>query len=259
MGWGFELGKNAMANEIDLNRPNTLVPSSCLHEAVILCCGEDPDELMDVVQKLATEKLQQTHRYRCYQFWKYPRFALIWTGIGTGCMEPLLCEIFDTNAIQKIILIGTAGALSDDPEEFGRAFLIHKAIPGASALHLAQEQLPLTPNFQKLDQLGIEKRSTISTDYYYGFSSFPHPAAEKIKQSNSYLQNEFGQLWKTTDLIDMETAQFYYFCHTLRGDSLQYVAIRGAANTSQDYSEQTNHSKSVLMECMKQALKIISF
>ncbi len=245
-------------NNINRNRPNTLVPDSILSHDIVLCCGEDLDELLDVTREIEIGNPQTTHSYRCYRFWKYSDFTLIWTGIGTGCMEPLLCEILDAGNIKRIILIGTAGLLSDESEIMGKACIIHQALPGASALRLRENLLPLEPSFPLSNEIQNKKRSVVSTDFYYGFSMFPHPAVEKIKLSNPQLQDDFKNIWKTTDLIDMETAPFYFFCKTLGGENLQYIAIRGAANTSQDFTQQTTYSKDVLRQCLTLTFRLFT-
>src|SRR5687767_8943729 len=108
------------------HRPNSGVSDEMLHENVILCCGEDFTEL---IQCFSESSLGIRHEYRCYRFLRFENFTLIWTGIGTGCLEPLLFEIFDVPIIKKIVLVGTAGAFQSTAS-MGNFFWIAQAYLG---------------------------------------------------------------------------------------------------------------------------------
>jgi len=76
------------------DRPNTNVENSLLSERMVICCGEDAAELLQALRTEFPRQETAYHEYRCYRFWKFAEFTLIWTGIGTGCLEPLLFELF---------------------------------------------------------------------------------------------------------------------------------------------------------------------
>src|SRR5688500_16227939 len=90
-------------------RPNTMVNDAFLHQSIILSCGEDPSELLAAARTAGLDKPCALHEYRCYRFWSFPICTLVWTGIGTGCLEPLLYEILRESRANKICLVGTAG------------------------------------------------------------------------------------------------------------------------------------------------------
>jgi hypothetical protein len=73
-------------------RPNTAVKNEVLQENLLLCCGEDTTELLLALPEVGPPLLY--HVYRCYRFWRFDGFTLVWTGIGTGCLEPLMFELF---------------------------------------------------------------------------------------------------------------------------------------------------------------------
>jgi hypothetical protein len=122
---------------------NTNATSSHLERQVLLCAGEDSNELMHALPTDSLE-IQLTHEYRCYRFWrcrsrtdKNRSFALVWTGIGTGCIEPLLCEVLSENTpVEQIVLVGTAGQLAsfDHQSPAARPTLMSRALLGPSAL-----------------------------------------------------------------------------------------------------------------------------
>ncbi|MHB8736189.1 MAG: hypothetical protein ACYC6M_12885, partial [Terriglobales bacterium] len=162
---------NAMT--LNPNRPNTGVTDEFLQENVILCCGEDPLELVEQVKSFRPIAL---HKYRCYRFWRFPAFSLIWTGIGTGCLEPLLFEIYMPFIVRNIILIGTAGAVSSIIPD-GQAFCIKKAYSRACAVRTKNPEVPLFPHWKPPlpEDLQEDAATIVSTDYYYGFSTLKDP------------------------------------------------------------------------------------
>jgi hypothetical protein len=60
-----------------------------------------------------------------------------------------------------------------------------------------------------------------------------------------------------TDLIDMEVAQFYHFCRTFGRRSVQFIAIKGAANVLGSGKEQVVNSQKVLKECAKLGYRLL--
>src|SRR4051812_6331397 len=93
-----------------LGRPNTQLPRGCLTRDLVLSCGEDFPEFQRAIKKVFGRP-KAVHAYRCYALVRAAGISFMWTGIGTGCLEPLLCEI--VSEVDRIILVGTAGAISD--------------------------------------------------------------------------------------------------------------------------------------------------
>ena len=62
--------------------------------------------------------------------------------------------------------------------------------------------------------------------------------------------------WQKVSMVDMETAQFYYFCQFLGSPVLQYAALKGPANYIEG-SEQGLHSLTVLRSAVRVALRLL--
>ncbi|HNX05660.1 MAG TPA: hypothetical protein PKI32_09165, partial [Opitutales bacterium] len=93
---------------------------------VILCSGEVESDLLAAFRG-RTGPVLDCGRYRCYAFWRYADFTLILAGIGTGSLEPLLWEILRPGIVKKIVLIGTAGAVTAKAPALGTALPISQA------------------------------------------------------------------------------------------------------------------------------------
>lgn len=235
--------------------PNTNADSSLLHERVLLCCGEEPEEFSAAFQAAAPGPLQASYRYRCYQWWKTDRFTAVWSGIGTGCLEPLLWELLGQQVVRRIVLIGTAGRLRESNCRLGQPYLARPAWLSLTALdHLAPEGLePLLPSAMETD---LPQASVVSTDLFYGFSEralqpgFPLQCA--------HLADEYRRHSAQTDLVDMETAQFYLLCQRFGANHLQrYAALRAAANDVGNGVQQIEQSAAALTACARSAVRLL--
>jgi hypothetical protein len=252
-------------------RPNTRVDDSLLREKLVLCCGEDPTELMLALP--SKEAPHAYHEYRCYRFWCFESFTLAWSGIGTGCLEPLLYEILVVQPnppIREIVLVGTAGALPPEGSVVhGQAYLIDKAYLGGSALTIPEHDLRLPPAGKSIQPLTyrlgkgsmglvkeVETRSVVSSDYYYGFSM--DPRSQKLRDRDEHLRQAVESAWNNVQMADMETAQFYYFCDTMKSVSLSYAAVRGPSNAVGKFHEQSSFSLHVLRSSLKIAFRLLS-
>jgi hypothetical protein len=187
------------------------------------------------------------HSYRCYAFFTVRRTSFIWTGIGTGCLEPLLCEIFSEPQISRIILIGTAGSISGKGA-LGAALPIQEARVACAGI---SPRDPIQfPNWKLAP--GSPTQRIASTDYYYGFTLSKKSPARELWAADSRLSKSVATALRSADLVDMETGQFYHLCAVLRPD-VRCLAIKGAANPLTDFAQQTLHSQSVLFEAAKKA------
>lgn len=231
-------------------RPNTLLPFDSLSADLILCCGEDLTELKHAVQS-TFGRPRPLHAYRCYNFFTAAKTTFAWTGIGSGCIEPLLCEILNEPALKRLILVGTAGAVSKNAQ-LGNATPIRAAriaCAGVSPKRVLQK-----PNWPLAKNLSTQ--TIVSTDYYYGFTLKKDWPTPKLWSADTRLAKSVPRALAAVDLVDMETGQFYHLCQTLRSD-LQYLAIKGAANPLTDFSQQTLHSQSVLHHALRQAKNLL--
>jgi uncharacterized membrane protein SirB2 len=235
---------------INRERPNTGVDDVFLSANTILCCGEDWQELLAALSSITGAKARLYHEYRCYRIAKFDTFSLIWSGMGTGCLEPLLYELSGALIIKNLVLIGTAGATSTDRINLGELYIVEEAFLGGTAVHLA-ENLPFKPRFGEdlLAGTNLGRANLVSTDYYYGFSQNVNTA--HLRLADQTLKSAVDTLLVLVGLVDMETAQFYYFCETLfPKDGLNYVSLKGAANSLTDQALQTTHSFEILRKAL---------
>lgn len=215
---------------------------------MVLCCGEDPVEFR-AAAKAVFGTMRLLHAYRCYAFLRRGPVSLVWTGIGTGCVEPLLCEILDEPQIERMILVGTAGAVSRRAK-LGMASQVREARIACAGISPKREKL--LPNWD------VTKGATIvSTDNYYGFTlkqAWPTPV---LWANDKRLARDVPKFLKWADLVDMETGQFYHLCRALRPE-LKFVSIKGAANPLSDFAQQPLHSESVLHDALRQAKDLLT-
>lgn len=201
---------------------------------VLICAGEDESEFIDAATR-SLGRLQPLHAYRCYRFWSAGDILLAWTGIGTGCIEPLLMELALAGKPRRIALMGTAGL----PENSGLALGECRAITHAFARNCAINAVGVSPDVPLQPQSGrsVHAACTIaSTDFYYPVADFEWPL--------------------NVDLVDMEVAQFYHICAAtsrLTGHPREFLAFKGAANRLGVGEEQARWTGTVLTESARLA------
>jgi hypothetical protein len=245
-------------------RPNCAIPANFFQDNVIVCTGEDPAELRKAMRAVFPGKLPRFHEFRCYKAWKFtnPDVTVVISGIGSGCMEPLMFELLDEKTLgqkvpKRLVMIGTAGYIADSGH--GQVFLVDEAYPIGCAVHLDDSTLPLRPNFAGLEQVTLPRAPEMSTDYYYAAT----PATDDqrkmaAKVVDRALMEGIGRFWKPGRLISMEVAQFYHFCQCYGPAGTQYVALRGVANLADQFHEQGDHSQNVLNVALAEAVKLLT-
>ena len=227
------------------------MPAGLLRSDVVLCCGEDLTEFKHAIHAVFG-RTRAVHSYRCYSFLEGRQVSFVWTGIGTGCIEPLLCEIHNEAQLRRIILVGTAGSVSARAK-LGRATPICEARIACAGI--SPRRSTLRPNWTL--RPGEATQAIVSTDYYYGFTLKKTEPTPKLWAADTRLAKCVAAALKQSDLVDMETGQFYHLCRVLRPE-LQFLAIKGAANPLSDFSQQTLHSESVLHDALRQAKKFLA-
>ncbi|HSI34351.1 MAG: hypothetical protein ACAI43_05745 [Phycisphaerae bacterium] len=233
------------------------IRTALIRPDVILCVGEQPEELERAIEVLGEERGRLS--FRCYRAIAYDRVCVIWSGIGTGCVEPLLYELLRKAPAdrrpRRIVLVGTAGALRDGVE-FGRAYPIARAI----AVHTAFDDVgEVTPRWDGFDP--ASGKSTVSTDFFYGFSPKPAAAEYAGPTGNAAwagrLAERFEAYRRRYDLVEMEVAQFYFLCRQFGDAGLQYIAFKGASNPVTDLDAQTAGSCEVLQDAIRRAVDMM--
>lgn len=257
--------------------PNTNALPSVLHEQCIYCAGEDRRELLqalaeagpaearervkDYFQRQAgaadarvAGKLGPDWCYRSYEFWRFRDFCLVLSGIGTGCLEPLLFEVLRASIVRKIILIGTAGRMPEGKAQLGKAYVVGRAWPAATGIDAEVAELPLVPRW-KLATAG-NTASAVSSDFYYGFA--PDVLTGEYPIHHGPLKALYEEhLRRKTDLVEMEVAQFYFFCKHFGGDGLEYVAVKAAANAVGRGEQQGLNSGHALRSTLVTAFRLL--
>ncbi len=239
-------------------RPNTGVPDRYLSSDLILCSGEDARELSKSAQEVVPGEKAAHYHYRCFHFWKYSKFTLALTGIGTGCLEPLIWEMVESGIVRRIILIGTAGYIGTRSDRHGQVYLIHKAYVAGAGIHVRKMTSAIKPEFAGLDKLSIQSLEGIAGDYYYALAKSSDARILRAQASDPVLAEAMRTVRKGDRLVDMETPQFYKLCEIFGDGKLEYAAIRGVANTQGAWDEQTQFAASILTECMRQSIGLLA-
>jgi len=234
--------------------PNTNAPTDVLDERCVLCAGEDRDELLETLGAANPRQAVAHSRYRSYEFWRFGDFCMILSGIGTGCLEPLLFEILRPGIVQKIVLIGTAGIMPGAKVEMGEACLIDEAWPAGTGVDGEAAQLPLRPRCNP--PANVRRASAVSTDFYYGFS--PAVLSVRYPIQGGRLRALFEEHQRRgTQLVDMESAQFYFFCMYFGASTLEYAALKAPTNLAGCGDQQIPHNRTALANCLQTALRLL--
>jgi len=259
---------------MDTLGPNTQAPPSVLHQRCIYCAGEDRRELLQALeragpphahealntqpaseQRTGTGSAPISHwHYRSYEFWRFQDFCLILSGIGTGCLEPLLFEVLRANIVRKIVLVGTAGSMPGSQVAQGEAYLVDRAWPAGTGIDAEASELPLVPRWDL--PATASKASSASSDFYYRFApaivqgTYPihHGALKKLYEEH---------VRRGTELVEMEVAQFYFFCQNFGAADLQYLAVKAIANVVGREDEQSVNSQAALIRTLATAFKLL--
>jgi hypothetical protein len=240
---------NGMAETLG---PNTNAAPLLLHKHVILSCGEDTRDVLAAFAHHA--KFSAYHEHRCYKFWKFAAFTVIWTGFGTSCLEPLLWEILRPGLVDKIVLVGTAGNLPHAKTALGKVYVIRDAYLALTALDFLRIEQPLAPVFADLK--AYEAASIVSTDLFYGFSPLAQTGAYPIDPGSA--SHLIGEHFAQRDMVDMEVGQFYYFCRAFtRNRPIEYVAFKGPSNQIGNAAEQNANSQAVTKSAFDAAVELL--
>ena len=249
--------------------PNTQAPPSVLHERCIYCAGEDRRELLHALAEAgppdAREAAKETRDamaaqseahwyYRNYEFWRFRDFCMMLSGIGTGCLEPLLYEVLHAGVVARIVLVGTAGTMPAANVQLGQAYAIRAAWPAATGIDGEVANLPLSPHWKFSG--GEQTATGVSSDFYYGFA--PAVLEGRYPIDRGPLRARFEEhLRRGTELVDMEMAQFYFLCRSFGGDEVQYLAVKGAANQVGRGEQQSVNTRSALISSLQMTFRLL--
>ncbi len=228
--------------------PNTNASTELLRQKCIICCGEDRELLLSAFADVGLIVGSSAFKFRCYEFWHIHDALLILTGIGTGCLEPLLWEIFSGDVIKQIILVGTAGRMEGSRSSVGQAYLVSQAWIAGTGLDNEGLSQPLFPHWSDLGP--FESTTSVSTDFFYGFS--PKLKDGSYPLSYGGLRRYYDQhVAIKTDLVEMEVGQFYAFCRLYPMAPPEFIAVKAVSNTIGLDDDQVGNSRSALTSTLK--------
>ncbi len=229
--------------------PNTNAPASVLSPDCILICGEDRSHIVPLLGDVTA-----THAFRSYEFWKQSHYTVILSGMGTGCVEPLIWELTRSPIVTRIVLIGTAGKMPGATIPIGDPRWISDAFLGGTALDGEGIPEPLHPRWNAPPNIALA--DSVSTDFFYGFG--PRMTERGYPFNRGALQRKYDQhLARGTQLVDMEVAQFYAFCERFGNGRVQYVAIKGASNELGAETQQVAESAGIIARCLAVARQLL--
>lgn len=257
-----ELARARQLAETLAVRPNTGMPVDFLQPNLVVCPGEDPAELEHAMAVVLGSEYQ-AYQYRCYRGYRFAarRLTVLLSGIGSGCLEPLMFEALDSrhtgpDAVRRLVLIGTAGYIGD--ALLGRVYLVDGAYTVGCAVELTDDELPVRPRFDAIETDPLTKVEEVSTDYYYATTvDDTDPRKQRAKQKNRALRDGLAKYYAPGRLIAMESAQFYHFADVYGTPETQYVALRGVANLADQFHTQSSQSRDVLTDTLQHAIRLL--
>lgn len=243
--------------------PNARLVPAQIRADVILCCGEDKATFLAALHALGFPGARApvtapAPEFRGYTVWTTPVLTIVLAPIGTGSLEPVLHEILATGRAERLVLVGTAGALGARRVPLGVAHAIAEAHLAGTGLDREMSfAQPLRPHWPvpagAADPLAGATASIVSSDFYYGFSPARRPG--DYRHRLPALRRDFERLSACVDLVDMEVGQFYALCRLIPDEpGLRYLAFKGASNSVDNHAEQNTHAPAVLLDCLRRAL-----
>ena len=130
----------------------------------------------------------------------------------------------------------------------GLIYYISEARTWAAGVRPIEFQSALRPNWGTHQQF-IPHATILSTDYYYGLSRIDNYQVRKVRTLDYALTEDFLTALDTVDLVDMEVAQFYFLCYAYGKQELEWAALKGPANSLDNFGEQSDNSLGVFTKC----------
>lgn len=215
--------------------PATCLPNDMVRSDVLLCLGEEWSEFTSAMDHAGLDAPGKTHRHRTFSAQVRDGVLCLAGGLSSAVVETSLWELSLAQNVERIILVGTAGALPGYRGAFGAPHLMEPA----RSVHQNFEP-PHGWTGKPTWGLSLPKKEVISVDRFYGFS----PATLSGYPAEPALR-EVWTKWKDHDaLVDMEVAAFYWYAE--RFGVPTYAAIKAAANPLSDLDSLPEASHDVI-------------
>ncbi len=190
---------------------------------VLLCLGEEWSEFASAMDAAGLDEPSEHHAHRTFTADLRGDLLCLAGGLGSAVVETSLWELARTGIVERIILVGTAGALPGYRGAYGAPHLMDPA-------RTCYQNFESPPEWtgEPTWRMALPTKECISNDRFYGFS----PAALDNYPAEPGLQEAWNR-WKNHDaFVDMEVAAFYWFAK--RFGYSDYAAIKAAANPLSD-------------------------
>jgi hypothetical protein len=137
-------------------------------------------------------------------------------------------------------------------------YLVEGAYTVGCAVELRDDELPVRPRFDGIENDPLSRAEEISTDYYYAATlDNTDPRKVRAKGMNRALRDGLARYYRPGRLISMESAQFYHFADVYGQPDTQYLALRGVANFADQFHTQSRYSRDVLADALRHAIRLL--
>lgn len=222
---------------VDRIGPSTGLPREMVRPDVLLCLGEEEDEFESALDEVGlTPEVLRTH-HRAFHARVRDGILCLDGAVGSAVVEKCLWELLRTETVERIILVGTAGAMPNCSAERDVPYRISPA----QTLYQNFDAHPEARWEPTLD-VGLPDKALVSSDRFFGFSNLaegPYPAEPGLLEA--------WHRFRDQDLmVDMEVAAFYHYCQRFGAPDLQYAAIKAVANAVDDLDSLPERSAAAL-------------
>jgi len=202
---------------------------------VLLCLGEEWSEFEAAMDAAGLDSPGDTHAHRTFTAQVRDGVLCLAGGLSSAIVETSLWELSRAGQVERIMLVGTAGALPGYRGAFGAPHLMDPA----TSVHQNFEP-PVGWTGSPTWDVQLPAKECISVDRFYGFS----PVTLAEYPAEQALKDEWSK-WKDHDaFVDMEVAAFYWYAE--RFGFQTYAAIKAAANPLSDLDSLPESSHAVV-------------
>lgn len=217
--------------------PSTGLPVDMVRPDVLLCLGEEEDEFEDALDATGLSPGPLRTHHRSFHGRVRDDILCLDGALGSPLVEKCLWELLSTDQVERIVLVGTAGAM---PGFTGETSTAYRATPAMSVYQNfdAAPEATWTPSID----VGLPDQGVVSCDRFFGFSAM----IEAEYPAEPGLVEAWNRLRDRDLMVDMEVAAFYHYAQAFGPPDLQYAAIKAVANRVDDLYALPRHSGQVM-------------